>query len=277
MNISKYERKSRTEGLSIMSRGLLAYISRHLDSTGTYNKYDVVTAQSDGNNCTKATIQRHRQELIDGGYLWHKPRFWVRGKGWSFVGVGITAKGWEELVLTSTVSQGGLTTMSQAPTLTHGNGRPDSRESDSIDSNICDSLDSKIWVESDSLDSLGIAAGESGGLALIRQLTAENILLIREIDYQQRLGAALDFVRSYDWSKANRDSLVIPIQPKVTGTPKALPTPKVPTGTPVTQRQTSRKWFVKGVGLVEGTSYADAEQNCKAERGAYLAKKCGEA
>jgi hypothetical protein len=259
-----FKKVHRVDNATLTEVGLLLFIAQNVDASGLYQYADADTAEA--NNSTKTTINRFRNRLIKNGYLTVRiPRKWLGEKGWSTVGIAISPKGFKTLAHNST--------MGQAIPLNQKPMDPDPFGSISI-VNSKDSCDSNRVVESDSLDSLGIAAGESGGLALIRQLTAENILLIREIDYQQRLGAALDFVQSYDWSESNRDSLVIPIQPKVTGKPR--PT-VVPTGPPVAQLQTFRTWLVKGVGLVKGTSYADAEKNCRAEREAYLAKKCGEA
>jgi hypothetical protein len=101
------DKKVCTEGLSLLGRGLLLYVAQHLDSNGLYQEADLHTAEADGNDSTKPTIQRHRQELLTGGYLEElRPREWVGvKKRWSAVGVGITPKGWEVLALPSTVSQ----------------------------------------------------------------------------------------------------------------------------------------------------------------------------
>lgn len=214
ITIEKYVRTPRTEGLSIMSRGLLAYIARHLDSTGTYREFDRYTAEADGNDSSKATIQRHRQELIEEGYLWHKPRVWRKGKSWSSVGVGITAKGWEALALNSKLGQVNSPTMSQGGLLTHGKQALDSRESDSIYSK--DSCNSEIRVESTYLENNGIVGCESGSIVTLQDLPLLMARIAKHaVDDEDRLRECLDFVQSYDWTRADGD-IAMPIQPKAT-------------------------------------------------------------
>jgi hypothetical protein len=80
-------------------------------------------------------------------------------------------------------------------------------------------------------------------------------------DTQQKY---LDHVQARDWSKCTKDSLIVtPVPIKQA---KASPSPV----------EKLRPFLVKGVGWVEGTSYQDAEKNCKAKLDAYRAGKCGD-
>jgi hypothetical protein len=74
--------------------------------------------------------------------------------------------------------------------------------------------DSKIPLIGDESDSKGIAANEHR--AEVTLLTAQNILLFREIDSQGQLETLLDSVQDRDWSKCTNESLIITQVPRVT-------------------------------------------------------------
>jgi hypothetical protein len=147
-----FKRTRRAENATLTEIGLLLFIAQNTDASRLYQYPDSETAEAV--DSTKTTVNRWRNRLIANGYLTVRiPRKWLGEKGWSEVGVEISHKGFNALLVNSK--------MGQATTLTQNTMDPDPFGSITIYSEL--PVKKEIVSRTDSC-TMGINADGSGSL-----------------------------------------------------------------------------------------------------------------